>query len=139
MDSNIYQRENSNYRTQLFGHEDHIKYPTSKTSSPYVSSSPLGYSQSILSQLESQNDLHINSIGQKVKALKNMSLKIGEEIRESNKTLQDLSNTFDQTKSSLKKTVDKVILMAQRSRISFKIWLTIFLTVFLLYFYIWIR
>ncbi|AMD20736.1 HDL008Cp [Eremothecium sinecaudum] len=122
-------------RTLLFGSKPNN--PTERASSPYNSSS-IDYSQSTLAQLESQSDGHVNIMRDKVKALKDLSLKMGEEIRGSSNTIEGLENTFEQTRTKLKRTFNRMMIMAKNSTISFKTWLLIILAVFLLFGYVWI-
>ncbi|KAL3232967.1 Protein transport protein BET1 [Nakaseomyces bracarensis] len=131
-ESNVYQRDTS--RTQLFGNTG---LDTDK-SSPYDNQGKLDYSQSTLAQLESQSEEQMGSMSQKIKALKSLSLRMGDEIRGSNGTLDQLDNTFQRTTTKLKQTYKDMMVMAKKSRISIKTWLAVFFFVFLLFFWVWI-
>ncbi|BAO41048.1 Protein transport protein BET1 [Kluyveromyces marxianus] len=129
-------------RTQLFDGADFSKYQQRQqkpTSSFEKSSSGIDYSQATLSQLESQSDEQMNMMSQKIHALKSLSLRMGDEIRGSNQTLDQLGNVFEQTTNRLKRTFKNMMVMAQKSGVSIKTWLIIFGGLTLLFFYIWIR
>ncbi|AET39531.1 Bet1p Ecym_4492 [Eremothecium cymbalariae DBVPG len=135
-------------RTQLFGPE--FSKPVERSRSPFNNGShqnnsnnningSLDYSQSMLAQLESQSDAEVGIMSEKLKALKNLSLRMGEEIRGSSHTLDELGNTFEQGSVKLKRTFNKMMIMAKKSKISIKTWLLIFFSVGVLFFYVWIR
>lgn len=121
-------------RTQLFGSK--FDKPVETASSAYNDSS-IDYSQSVLAQLESQSDFHVGVIRHKVDALKNLSLRMNEEIRRGN-TLGELSQTFDQTQTKLRTTFKKMTLMSKNSQVSIKTWISIFLIVTILFVYVWV-
>ncbi|CUS21949.1 LAQU0S04e04544g1_1 [Lachancea quebecensis] len=133
-ENELHQRDNS--RTQLFG----AKYDNlvNRASSPYDKSGSLDLSQSTLSNLEDQSDKHMSAMGERVNALKSLSLRMGEEIRGSNDTVGKLGDVFDGTSKRLKRTYGDMMKMAKNSRIPLKTWLIIFLVVFLLFFWVWI-
>jgi len=83
-------------------------------------------------------------------------MKMGEEIRDSNKTLEDLvsvfiaftynslliqkkGNTFDQLGTRLKNTFNRMLVMAKKSGISLKTWGMLFILVILFFLWVWIR
>ena len=107
-------------------------------SSPYVQKREFDYTQSTLSQLESQSDQQMSQMSQKIKALKSLSLRMGDEIRNGSKTLEDLESTFGSTSAKLKTTFGNMMKMAKKSRISIKTWLIIFFVVGLFFFWVWI-
>ncbi|QEU60909.1 Bet1 [Kluyveromyces lactis] len=140
MQGDLTQRDAS--RTQLFAGTDFSKYKQQqdRPSSPFDRPSPgVDYSQATLSQLESQSDEQMNTMSEKINALKNLSLRMGDEIRGSNQTLDQLGNVFEQTSNRLKRTFKRMMVMAQNSRIPLKIWFIIFGILTLLFFYVWIR
>ncbi|EDO14766.1 hypothetical protein Kpol_312p4 [Vanderwaltozyma polyspora DSM 70294] len=130
--SNLHQRDSN--RSQLFGPDvdssDGLKSPYETTK--------LDYSQSTLAQLESQSEENMGVMGEKIKALKALSMKMGDEIRGSNKNLDNLEDTFGNASAKLKNTFDSMMVMAKNSRISIKTWLIIFFIVILLFFWVWI-
>ncbi|CAI5759053.1 unnamed protein product [Candida verbasci] len=127
-------------RTQLFNNPIGIRTPSrtpSRTSSPYENQQQSRYDESLLNTLESQNDDEMSSMGQKVTMLKNLGEKMGIEINKSNKLNDNITNSFESGKVTLKNTYNKMIVMSQRAGISFKMWLVVFGIVFIWFFYIW--
>lgn len=130
------QRDQS--RTQLFGSfKEQEETPVSAYGNGN-NKSKFDYSQSSLAQLESQSTDQMNIMGQKLKALKHLSLKMGDEIRGSNETVNNLNDTFHNTTVKLKSTFNNMMDMASRSGVSIKIWLLIFFVVAVLFFWVWI-
>ena len=98
----------------------------------------LDYNGSMLSQLESQSEEQMSLMGTKVKQLKNLTLKMGDEIRSSNSAVSQLGETFEGTSLRLKKTFNKMMIMASKSRIPLRTWFLIFVVIGLLFFYVWV-
>lgn len=107
-------------------------YGNSRANSPYVN-------DSVMDSLESQNDRHIEGLTAKVKMLKDITLKIGDEVRDSNKLLEDLEHNFEGARTKLKVTFNRMKIMAERSGISWKVWMMLFGFIFLIFFYVWWR
>lgn len=102
------------------------------TASPYQS-------DSMLDSLESQNDKQIEGLSAKVKLLKDLTVRIGDEVRDSNKLLTDLENNFENARTKLKGTFQRMIIMADKAGISWRMWLIFFGLIFLVFFYVWWR
>ncbi|OEJ81924.1 Protein transport protein BET1 [Hanseniaspora osmophila] len=98
----------------------------------------LDYNGSMLSQLESQSEEQMSIMGTKVKQLKNLTTKMGDEIRSSNSTVSQLGETFEGTSLKLKKTFNKMMIMASKSRIPLRTWFLIFVVIGFLFFYVWV-
>lgn len=96
------------------------------------------YNESELSQLESQNEDMSSTILDKVKGLKSLGVRMGESINDSNKLLSETSNSFEEINDKLKRTFTSMMVMAQRSGISVKVWLMLFAVVGLLWLWIWL-
>ncbi|EGX95228.1 ER-golgi SNARE complex subunit Bet1, putative [Cordyceps militaris CM01] len=96
------------------------------------------YSDAVLNELESQNDDQVAGILGKVRVLKDMTVAIGDEIRDSSALAEKMNNTFDQTRLRLRGTMNRMLLMAQRSGIPWKVWLLFFLAVVLVFTYVWL-
>ncbi|KAH7320935.1 hypothetical protein B0I35DRAFT_477474 [Stachybotrys elegans] len=96
------------------------------------------YSDAVLNELESQNDAQVEGILGKVKTLKDMTIAIGDEIRESSALAEKMNDSFDQTRLRLRGTMNRMLLMAERSGISWKIWLAFFAVVAFLFMYVWL-
>ena len=65
------------------------------------------------SYLQSENDLQINNLAGKVSALKDISIQIGNHIKEDNRLLGDLDNSFDSTGNLLGGTMKRLSRLAQ--------------------------
>lgn len=96
------------------------------------------YSDAVLNELESQNDDQVAGILGKVKVLKDMTAAIGDEIRESSALAEKMNDTFDSTRVRLRGTMNRMLIMAQRSGVSWKWWLLFFFAVAVLFIYVWL-
>ncbi|CAM1510412.1 Fc.00g007470.m01.CDS01 [Cosmosporella sp. VM-42] len=96
------------------------------------------YSDAVLNELESQNDAHVEGILGKVKVLKDMTVAIGDEIRESSALAEKMNDTFDSTRLRLRGTMNRMLLMAERTGVGWKVWLGFFAAVILLFMYVWL-
>ncbi|OJJ89445.1 SNARE domain- containing protein [Aspergillus glaucus CBS 516.65] len=95
------------------------------------------YSDAVLSSLESQNDSEVEGISAKVKMLKNMTMAIGDEIRDTS-NLTDLNDTFDNTRVRIKGNMTRMLRMAERTGVGWRVWLVFFIAVFLIFAYVWL-
>ncbi|PYH33223.1 SNARE domain- containing protein [Aspergillus neoniger CBS 115656] len=77
------------------------------------------YSDAVLSHLESQNDAEVEGISAKVKMLKDLTVAIGDEIRDTS-TISDLNNTFENTRVRLRGNMNRMLRMAERTGVSWK-------------------
>lgn len=96
------------------------------------------YSDAVLSSLESQNDAEIEGISAKVKMLKDITLAIGDEIRESSALADKMNDTFESTRIRLRGTMNRMLRMAERSGVGWRVWLLFFVAVFFLFAYVWL-
>ncbi|KAL5615278.1 hypothetical protein BROUX41_005329 [Berkeleyomyces rouxiae] len=96
------------------------------------------YSDATLNELESQNDGQVQGILGKVKILKDMSLAIGDEIRDSSALAEKMNDSFDSTRLRLRGTMNRMLVMAERTGVGWKVWVGFFLAVIFLFFYVWI-
>lgn len=67
-----------------------------------------------------------------------MTTAIGDEIRESSALAEKINDTFDQTRVRLRGTMNRMLLMAERTGVSWKIWLMFFAAVILIFMYVWL-
>ncbi|PYH42596.1 SNARE domain- containing protein [Aspergillus saccharolyticus JOP 1030-1] len=95
------------------------------------------YSDAVLDHLESQNDAEVEGISAKVKMLKDLTVAIGDEIRDTS-AISDLNNTFETTRVRLRGNMTRMLRMAERTGVGWRVWLAFFLAVFLLFAYVWI-
>ncbi|KAG6019171.1 hypothetical protein E4U41_003367, partial [Claviceps citrina] len=96
------------------------------------------YSDAVLNELESQNDAQVAGILGKVRTLKSMTVAIGDEIRESSALADKMNDTFDSTRLRLRGTMNRMLLMAERTGVGWKLWLLFFAVVGALFFYVWL-
>ncbi|QWW25849.1 hypothetical protein CA7LBN_004753 [Candidozyma auris] len=96
------------------------------------------HNEAFLSSLEAQNEDEVSSMSQKVAALKNLGVKMGDQINTSMKLNDEITNSFEKGRVTLKNTYNKMIVMSQRAGISWKMWLAFFAMFFLWCFYVWL-
>ncbi|CEJ85525.1 Putative ER-golgi snare complex subunit [[Torrubiella] hemipterigena] len=96
------------------------------------------YSDATLNELESQNDSQVAGILGKVRTLKDMTVAIGDEIRDSSALADKMNDTFDQTRLRLRGTMNRMLLMAQRTGVGWKVWLMFFAAVIFIFMYVWL-
>lgn len=94
------------------------------------------YSDAVLNELESQNDEQVEGIMGKVKILKDMTIAIGDEIRDSSALAEKMNESFDQTRLRLRGTMNRMLIMAQKSGVGWRVWLAFFAAVVFLFFYV---
>ncbi|EDK38032.2 hypothetical protein PGUG_02130 [Meyerozyma guilliermondii ATCC 6260] len=129
-------------RTQLFSQPTNRNTgsPPLRSGSPYdkTVSNSAKYNESMMSTLESQNDDELGSMSQKVAALRNLGVRMGSEINKGIALNDDITNSMEKGKVTLKNTFNQMIVMSQRAGISWRVWLLFFALVFLWFFYVWI-
>ncbi|KAI5302616.1 protein transport protein bet1, partial [Ascosphaera pollenicola] len=150
----------SGYGNHAFG-----AYPNSADLAPasggYRAATPNSrgqYSDAVLSSLESQNDEDIEGISARVKMLKNVgpphsltscvppsnalhsqvTLAIGDEIRDSTALAEKMNETFDSTRVKLRGTMNRMLRMAEKTGVGWKVWLLFFAAVIGLFWYVWL-
>ncbi|KAI1447434.1 hypothetical protein F5Y02DRAFT_24343 [Annulohypoxylon stygium] len=96
------------------------------------------YSDAVLNELESQNDQQVEGILGKVKVLKDMTVAIGDEIRESSALAEKMNDTFDSTRLRLRGTMNRMMIMAERTGVGWKVWLGFFAAVIFIFMYVWL-
>lgn len=96
------------------------------------------YSDAVLNELESQNDAQVEGILGKVRVLKDMTVAIGDEIRESSALAEKMNDSFDSTRLRLRGTMNRMLLMAERTGVGWKVWLIFFAAVVMLFTYVWL-
>jgi blocked early in transport 1 len=92
----------------------------------------------VLSELESQNDQEVEGITAKVKMLKNLTMAIGDEIRDSTALAEKMNDSFDSTRNRLRGTMNRMLRMAQKTGIGWRVWLAFFAAVIVLFWYVWL-
>lgn len=67
-----------------------------------------------------------------------MTVAIGDEIRDSSALAEKMNDTFDATRVRLRGTMNRMLVMAERTGISWRIWLGFFAFVSMLFTYVWL-
>ncbi|KAK2793613.1 protein transport protein bet1 [Onygenales sp. PD_10] len=96
------------------------------------------YSDAVLSSLESQNETEIEGMHAKVKMLKDITIAIGDEIRDSSALAEKMNDTFDNTRVRLRGTMNRMLVMAEKTGVGWRVWLGFFCAVFMLFTYVWL-
>lgn len=120
------------------------------------------YSDAVLSELENQNDQHLEGISAKVKMLKDVRLhspllpplsrplfqspanvpqitvSIGDEIRSSSSMADSMNDSFDSTRVRLRGTMNRMLRMAEKTGVGWRVWLGFFVAVWLVFAYVWL-
>ncbi|MCJ1481494.1 protein transport protein bet1 [Schaereria dolodes] len=96
------------------------------------------YSDSVISELESQNDSEIEGMSAKVKMLKDITIAIGDEIRDSSKLADKMNDSFDNTRVRLRGTMNRMLRMAEKTGVGWRVWLGFFAAVAFVFWYVWL-
>jgi blocked-early-in-transport protein 1 len=116
------------------------------------------YSDAVLNELESQNDQQVEGILGKVRLLKDvsfvplsscenialtsaakqMTVAIGDEIRDSSALAEKMNEGFDHTRLRLGRTMNRMLVMAEKTGIGWRVWLAFFAAVIFLFVYVWL-
>ena len=67
-----------------------------------------------------------------------MTVAIGDEIRESSALAEKMNNSFDSTRVRLRGTMNRMLIMAERTGVGWRVWLLFFAAVAGLFFYVWL-
>ena len=83
---------------------------------------------------------HSPSHGYKLTSIEisQMTLAIGDEIRSSSSLADKMNDSFDNTRVRLKGTMNRMLRMAQRTGIGWRVWLGFFAAVILLFWWVWL-
>ncbi len=97
------------------------------------------YSHSVLESLESQNENENTSVlSSKVSQLKQLTIAIGDEIRDSSALADQMNDSFDNTRVKLKGTMRRMLRMAEKTGVGWKVWLGFFVAVWCLFAWVWL-
>lgn len=61
---------------------------------------------------------------------------IGDEIRDSTALAEKMNDTFDNTRARLRGTMNRMLRMAEKTGVSWKVWLMFFAAVIVLFWYV---
>ncbi|VEU19410.1 DEKNAAC100684 [Brettanomyces naardenensis] len=109
-----------------------------RSSSPYEAEPRRDYNAAMLSQLESQNEETVNTMQSKISALKDLSLKMGDQINQSKLNLGSLGSNMEAAGHRIRGNMKRMFVMAEKTGISWKTWLLFFAIVFLIFFWVWL-
>ncbi|KAK3067730.1 protein transport protein bet1 [Teratosphaeriaceae sp. CCFEE 6253] len=96
------------------------------------------YSAALIDELESQNDEQVSEMSKKVRMLKDITVAIGDEIRDSTAFTEKMNDQFEGTRNRLRGTMNRMLRMAERTGIGWRIWVGFFICIFLLFAYVWL-
>ncbi|KAF2028554.1 hypothetical protein EK21DRAFT_69434, partial [Setomelanomma holmii] len=98
------------------------------------------YSAAVLDELESQNDNeHVGMLTSKVKQLKDLTHLIGDEIRDSTALTEKMNDQFENSRLKLRGTMNRMLRMAEKTGVGWRVWLGFFAAVILLFWWVWLR
>ena len=96
------------------------------------------YSDAVLSALENQNDSALEGMSAKVRMLKDITLSIGDEIRSSSSLADSMNDSFDNTRLRLRGTMNRMLRMAEKTGVGWRVWVLFFLAVWGIFAYVWL-
>ena len=65
-----------------------------------------------------------------------MSIAIGDEIRDSSALAEKMNDSFDRTRLRLRGTMNRMMIMADRTGVPWRVWLGFFTAIILLFLYV---
>lgn len=97
------------------------------------------YSTSVLEELESQNENeHTSILTNKVSQLKQLTIAIGDEIRDSSSLASTINDQFEASGVRLRGTMRRMLRMAERTGVGWKVWVLFFIAVWAIFAYVWL-
>lgn len=67
-----------------------------------------------------------------------MTVAIGDEIRDSTAMAEKMNDAFDSTRLRLRGTMNRMLVMAERTGVGWKVWLAFFAAVIFVFCYVWL-
>ena len=67
-----------------------------------------------------------------------ITLAIGDEIRDSSALADTMNNSFDNTRVRLRGTMNRMLRMAERTGVGWRVWIIFFAAVTVLFWYVWL-
>ena len=114
-------------------------HQTNGTHSPHLPKKNRGqFSDAVLSSLEDQNEVEVEGMSARVAALKNLTIAIGSEIRSSTSLADSMNDSFDATRDKLGGPMRRMLRMAEKTGVGWRVWLGFFAFVALLFIYVWL-
>ncbi|KAI0082249.1 hypothetical protein K474DRAFT_1586303, partial [Panus rudis PR-1116 ss-1] len=121
-------------RSALLG--DYHTPPSSGRSSPYPEN-PYSHSQRYADDLEGQNDEQLEGLTAKVKILKDITIGIGNEVRDSTIQLSQMNDAFAETSGILSGTFRRLNNMAARQGCRWLWYIVFLILVFWFFIVVW--
>lgn len=120
-------------RTQLFANARPL---ASRSGTPIGREPTPSFNDSVLNQLEQQHDDQIDGLSAKVRVLRDLSVRIGDEVRDSSSLLQTMEGGFETARTSVKNVMTRMIRTADQSGISWRSWLGFFAIIALCFWFV---
>lgn len=67
-----------------------------------------------------------------------MTVAIGDEIRGSSALIEKMNDSYDNTRLKLRGTMNRMLVMAEKTGVPWKVWIAFFAAVIFLFFYVWV-
>jgi blocked-early-in-transport protein 1 len=96
------------------------------------------FNSRVLDSLEGQNDEMIEGLSARVRILKDVTVKIGEEIRDSSNFMDTMNENFANTRVYLGGTVRRMQRMAERQGVGWFAFMMFLCLVFLIFLWVWL-
>ncbi|KAL9109581.1 MAG: hypothetical protein Q9227_005761 [Pyrenula ochraceoflavens] len=115
--------------------------PSNSSSDGYRPATPNSkgqYSSSVLDSLESQNATQESILLGKVSQFKTLAVAMGDEIRESSAFAEKLNETFENSQVRLRGTMKRMLRMAEKTGIGWRVWLLFFVAVWAIFAWVWL-
>lgn len=96
------------------------------------------YSDSVLNQLESQHDEQITGLTAKVRLLKDISLKIGDEARASGSLLATMEDGFESARVTVRSSMTRMVRSVREGGVGWRQWILLFAITWACFFLVWI-
>lgn len=77
-------------------------------------------------------------LSQKVAQLKSLTIAIGDEIRDSSQLAGQINDNFENAGVRLKGTMKRMLRMAEKTGVGWRVWLLFFVAVWMLFAYVWL-
>lgn len=144
--SDTRQSGNARERTQLFANvrpyspASAARPPPGDLANPYSGASTRAatpqFTDAMYDQLESQHDEQFSQLSSKITMLKDLTSRIGSEVKEGNGLLGKLEDRFDGARVTVRNTMGRMIRSADKSGVSWRSWLALFGIIILCFWFV---
>ncbi|KAK6428141.1 protein transport protein bet1 [Oleoguttula sp. CCFEE 5521] len=140
------------YNSSPYGHDAHLNpepsggpafsaYPGERHSGdggfrPATPNRKGQYSGAVLDELESQNDEQVSVMMGKVRMLKDITVAIGDEIRDSSALAEKMNDGFEGAGRRLNGTMKRMLRMAESTGVGWRVWVGFFAFLIVLFWYV---